>query len=240
MGNGYRRVLFKVSGEALRDQESWEIFSADLLNRIAESIKAVASRGVQVAVIVGAGNIWRGNRADLIGMDMADSDDIGMLGTIINSLALQSVLIKNGVKAKAFSSVPCPKFIDYYTKRDAIEALESGTVCIVGGGTSNPFFTTDSAAALRARELDCEAIFMAKTGVEGVFTADPHRDPKAKLIRKTTYAEIFEKNIKVMDATALGILMDTDIVTRVFMMVPQNFVDVAEGSDIGTTIKSRW
>ena len=240
MGTGYRRVLFKVSGEALRARESWEIFSAELLNQIAESVKAVTSRGVEVVVIVGAGNIWRGNRAGLIGMDMADSDDIGMLGTIINSLALQSVLIKNGVKAKAFSSVPCPKFIDYFTKRDALKALDEGTVVIVSGGTSNPFFTTDSAAALRARELDCEAILMAKRGVEGVFTADPHLDPEATLIRKATYEDIFKDGIKVMDATAAGLLMDTDIVTRVFEMVPQNFVAVAEGSDIGTTIKSRW
>lgn len=240
MSEKFKRVLLKVSGEALRSESGKAIFEPELLDELAEAVKTLVNEGIQACIVVGAGNIWRGNRAHLLGMDGADADDMGMLGTIINALAIQAVLKKHGLKAKAFSSVPCPKFIDYYTKRDALEALQEGCVCVFGGGTSNPFFTTDSAAALRALEVGCDAILMAKAGVEGVFTADPRKDPTAKLIRQTTYKEILDRGIKVMDATAAGLLLDSDIVTRVFEMVPSNFVAVAEGSDIGTTVKKSW
>lgn len=236
MGNKYKRVLFKVSGEAISGGEAREILNPELLDDLAESVKAVVNEGVQVSIVVGAGNIWRGNRAGRLGMDHADADDMGMLGTIINSLAIKSVLVKHGLKARAFSSVPCPKFIDYYTKREAIDSLDAGYVCVFGGGTGNPYFTTDSAAALRAIETGCDAIFMAKNGVEGVYSADPKRNPDAYLIRETTYQDLLNKQIKVMDATALGLLLDSKVVTRVFEMKPENFVAVANGSDIGTLI----
>ncbi len=240
MAEIYKRVLLKVSGEALRGADEYEIFSPELLDELAEAVKALRSAGTQVGIVVGAGNIWRGNRAAFLGMDGADADDMGMLGTIINSLAIRAVLNKHGVKAHAFSSVPCPKFIDYYTKRDAIRSLEEGFVNIYGGGTSNPFFTTDSAAALRALETGCDAILMAKSGVDGVFTADPKKDPAATLIKKATYRDLLARNIRVMDATAEGLLMDSNITTRVFRMIPKNFVEVANGSDIGTSIKKGW
>ena len=240
MSSIFKRVLLKVSGEALKEEGEKEIFTPELLDQLAESVKALYDEGVQICIVVGAGNIWRGNRAKTLGMDGADADDMGMLGTIINTLALRAVLRKHGLKAHAFSSIPCPKFIDYYTKRDAIKALDNGEICIFGGGTGNPFFTTDSAAALRALEVGCDAILMAKSGVEGVYTADPRKDPKATLIEKATYQEILDCGIKVMDATAAGLLLDSDIVTRVFRMVPENFVKVADGSTIGTTVKKSW
>lgn len=232
----YKRVLFKVSGEAIAGNEAREIFDTELMDQLADAVKAVVNEGVQVSIVVGAGNIWRGNKAAELGMNHADADDMGMLGTLINSLALKAILNKHGLKAKAFSSVPCPKFIDYYTKRAAIEALEEGNVCVFGGGTGNPYFTTDSAAALRAIEIGCDAIFAAKNGVEGVYSADPKKDAKAYLIREATYQELLNKQIKVMDATAFGLLLDSDVITRVFEMIPENFVKVANGSDIGTII----
>lgn len=235
----YKRVILKISGEALKKDDDEAIFSNDLIIEIISRVKELLDLGIQVGIVVGAGNIWRGNRASELGMDGADADDMGMIATWINSLALRSVLQKHGIKAKAFSSVPVPKFLDYYTKRDALIALDEGYVNIYGGGTSNPFFTTDSAAALRALETRCDAILMAKNGVEGVYTADPRVDKNAKLIKTLTYQEILDKSLKVMDATAASLLLNSNIETRVFKMEPDNFIKVVKGEDIGTTLKSK-
>jgi len=232
----YKRVILKLSGEALRKEGDTEIFSRVTIDELAVRVQSLLDLGVQVGIVVGAGNIWRGNRADELGMDSADADDMGMIATWINALAIRSVLIKHGIKAKAYSSVEVPKFIDYYTKRDALESLKNGYVNIYGGGTSNPFFTTDSCAALRALETHCDAILMAKNGVEGVYTADPRKNPDAKLIKVMRYEDILNKQLKVMDATAASLLMNSDIETRVFRMEPDNFEKVINGEDIGTTI----
>lgn len=236
MNKAFKRILLKVSGEALKDKADEEILSGKMLDGLAETIVDLVKEGSQVSVVVGAGNIWRGNKAQELGMDHADADDMGMLGTIINALAIKAVLVKHGLKAKAFASVPCPKFIDYYTKRDAIASLEAGNVNVYGGGTSNPYFTTDSCAALRALETHCDAILMAKNGVDGVYTSDPRKDPNAKLIKACTYQEILSDGIKVMDATAAGLLLDSHIVTRIFQMKPENFLKVIHGENIGTTV----
>lgn len=235
----YKRILLKISGEALKDVKDNEIFSSSLIDELALRVKDLVSSGVQVGIVVGAGNIWRGNRAQELGMDSADADDMGMLGTMINALAIRAVLQKHGMKAKAYSSVPVPKFLDYYTKRDAMASLQEGYVNVYGGGTSNPYFTTDSAAALRALETGCDAILMAKNGVEGVYTADPKKEKNAKLIKAMTYQDILNKALKVMDATAAGLLLNSKIETRVFKMDPENFLKVVEGEEIGTTISSK-
>ncbi len=232
----YKRVLLKVSGEALEDKADGQVFSEQMLKGLADQIGGLVKLGVQVIVVVGAGNIMRGGQGAHLGMPQAEADDIGMLGTVINSLAIKGTLEKEGIKAKAFSSFEALKPIAYYTRREALEALGEGEVVIVGGGTGNPFFTTDSAAALRALELDAQAILMAKNGVDGVYTADPNKDRDAKLIKKTTYREILTLGLKVMDATAAGLLLNSKVVTRVFSMKPENFAKVIGGEDLGTVI----
>lgn len=232
----YRRVLLKISGEALEDRKNHAVLERGKLVKIAEQVKALSKIGVLTSLVVGAGNIWRGKLAQTLGMDAPSADDMGMLGTAINGLALRGVLLSKGVKARVFSSVPLPKFCDYYTKRDALSAWEKGEVCIFVGGTGNPFFTTDSCAALRALETESEVILMAKNGVDGVYTADPKKDPKAKLIRSLTYRDVLAKGLEVMDATAAGLLRDTPVQIRVFEMKPENFLKVVQGDSMGTLI----
>lgn len=235
----YKRVLFKVSGEALEDEVNHTIFSKEKMLGIAKQVKILHDNKVQVCMVVGAGNIWRGKLAGTLNMNPAAADDMGMLGTVINGLGLKGVLESQGLKAHVFSSVPLPKFCDYYTQRDALKALEAGEVCIFAGGTGNPFFTTDSCAALRALETSCDVILMAKNGVDGVYTADPKKDKNAKLIKSLTYHDILSKQLKVMDATAAGLLEESSIQIRVFEMKPENFLKVITGDPMGTLITSK-
>ena len=232
----YKRVLLKISGEALEDSENHSIFSKEKMVGIAEQVRILHSAGVQVCLVVGAGNIWRGKLAGLLGLNPAQADDMGMMGTVINGLGLKGVLENNGLKAHVFSSIQVYKFCDYFTQRDALRALDNGEVCIFVGGTGNPFFTTDSCAALRALETSCDVILMAKNGVDGVYTADPKTDKSAKLIKTITYHEILDKKLKVMDATAAGLLEDSNIQIRVFEMKPENFLKVITGDSMGTLI----
>lgn len=234
----YKRVLLKVSGEALEDEENHTIFSREKMFGIAQQVKILTDKKVQVCLVVGAGNIWRGKLASSLNIDPAAADDMGMLGTVINGLGLKGVLENEGLKAHVFSSVPLPKFCDYYTQRDALKALEQGEVCIFVGGTGNPFFTTDSCAALRALETSCDVILMAKNGVDGVYTADPKKDKNAKLLKSLTYHDILSKNLKVMDNTAAGLLEESHIQIRVFEMKPENFLKVITGDPMGTLITS--
>lgn len=212
----YKRVLLKLSGEALQDSEEKSIFSAEILNNIAEAIKKMTNQGIEVAVVVGAGNIWRGKMAQTIGIEPATADYMGMLGTIINALALQSSLEKHNVDCRVLSAINVNEVAEPYIRRRALRHLEKKRVVIFAGGTGNPFFTTDTAAALRAKETNCDAILMAKNGTDGVLSADPKLDKTATLIEEITYREMLTKNLKVMDSTAVSLLQESTIEIRVF------------------------
>lgn len=234
----YKRVLLKLSGEALQDSEEKSIFSAEILNNIAEAIKKMTNQGIEVAVVVGAGNIWRGKMAQTIGIEPATADYMGMLGTIINALALQSSLEKHNVDCRVLSAINVNEVAEPYIRRRALRHLEKKRVVIFAGGTGNPFFTTDTAAALRAKETNCDAIFMAKNGTDGVLSADPKLDKTATLIEEITYREMLTKNLKVMDSTAVSLLQESTIEIRVFNINDlSNLKKVLDGEKVGTTIK---
>ena len=233
----YKRILLKLSGEALADKVDHNILEANNLNDVSLAIKKMVSQGVQVCVVVGAGNIWRGRLAETIGIERSTADYMGILGTIINSLALQSSLENIGVDTRVMTSIEMNRIAEPYIKRKADNHLKKGRVIIFGGGTGNPFFTTDTTAALRANELNCDAILMAKNGVDGVYSADPHKDPNAVFFPKLTYKEMLKMDLSVMDNTALTLCLNTNIELRVFNMSNlENFSRVIEGDDIGTTI----
>lgn len=234
----YKRVLLKLSGEALQDSEEKSIFSAEILNNIAEAIKKMTNQGIEVAVVVGAGNIWRGKMAQTIGIEPATADYMGMLGTIINALALQSSLEKHEVDCRVLSAINVNEVAEPYIRRRALRHLEKKRVVIFAGGTGNPFFTTDTAAALRAKETNCDAILMAKNGTDGVLSADPKVDKTATLIEEITYREMLTKNLKVMDSTAVSLLQESTIEIRVFNINDlSNLKKVLDGEKVGTTIK---
>lgn len=234
----YKRVLLKLSGEALQDSEEKSIFSAEILNNIAEAIKKMTNQGIEVAVVVGAGNIWRGKMAQTIGIEPATADYMGMLGTIINALALQSSLEKHEVDCRVLSAINVNEVAEPYIRRRALRHLEKKRVVIFAGGTGNPFFTTDTAAALRAKETNCDAILMAKNGIDGVLSADPKLDKTATLIEEITYREMLTKNLKVMDSTAVSLLQESTIEIRVFNINDlSNLKKVLDGEKVGTTIK---
>lgn len=234
----YKRVLLKLSGEALQDSEEKSIFSAEILNNIAEAIKKMTNQGIEVAVVVGAGNIWRGKMAQTIGIEPATADYMGMLGTIINALALQSSLEKHEVDCRVLSAINVNEVAEPYIRRRALRHLEKKKVVIFAGGTGNPFFTTDTAAALRAKETNCDAILMAKNGTDGVLSADPKLDKTATLIEEITYREMLTKNLKVMDSTAVSLLQESTIEIRVFNINDlSNLKKVLDGEKVGTTIK---
>lgn len=234
----YKRVLLKLSGEALQDSEEKSIFSAEILNNIAEAIKKMTNQGIEVAVVVGAGNIWRGKMAQTIGIEPATADYMGMLGTIINALALQSSLEKHNVDCRVLSAINVNEVAEPYIRRRALRHLEKKRVVIFAGGTGNPFFTTDTAAALRAKETNCDAILMAKNGTDGVLSADPKLDKTATLIEEITYREMLTKNLKVMDSTAVSLLQESTIEIRVFNINNlSNLKKVLDGEKVGTTIK---
>lgn len=237
MANKYKRVLLKLSGEALADKKEHAILESKSLDEVSLAIKKMVDKNVQVCVVVGAGNIWRGRLAESIGIERSTADYMGMLGTIINSLALQSSLEKLGVETRVMTSIEMNRIAEPYIKRKADNHLKKGRVIIFGGGTGNPFFTTDTTAALRANELNCDAILMAKNGVDGVYDDDPRKNPNAKFLSRLTYKEMLSKDLEVMDNTALSLCMNTNIELRVFnMMNLENFSRVIEGDDIGTTI----
>ena len=234
----YSRVLVKLSGEALKGNAKEQIFDADYLAQIAKAIKKVYELGIEVCVVVGAGNIWRVKLASMIGIDNATADYMGMLGTIINGLAIRSALEQEGVDSRIMSAINTPQVAEPYIQKRALRHLEKGRVVIFAGGTGNPFFTTDTCAALRAKEMSCQAILMAKNGVDGVFTADPRVNSDASLIKEITYKELLSLDLTVMDQTAVSLLKDSDIEIRVFNMADlNNFAAVIKGESIGTTIK---
>ena len=234
----YKRVLVKLSGEALAKKGKDEIFDATNLNQVAQALKSIVSKGVQVAVVVGGGNIWRGKLAESIGVERSTADYMGMLGTIINALALQSALNQVGVDSRVMSAIEVRQVCEPYIKLRAIRHLEKGRIVIFGGGTGSPYFTTDTTAALRANDINCDAILMAKNGVDGVYTSDPRTNKDAKFISNISYKEMLDMNLQVMDRTAASLCMDTNIELRVFNMNDtSNFIKVIEGENIGTTIR---
>lgn len=235
----YKRILIKVSGEALLDDVNHTILSPDALLHIAKQIKVLISEGVQVALVIGAGNIFRGKFADKIGIERSSADYMGMLGTIINAVAFESILSSLNVSSCVMSSIEVNEVSEPYIQKRALHHLEKGRVLILAGGTGNPFFTTDTTAALRAIELNMDAILMAKNGVDGVYDSDPTKNNNAKFISLLTYQELMEKNLKVMDQTAASLLLNNkDVVVHVFNNDAKDaIIRIVNGEKLGTIIK---
>ena len=232
----YNRILLKLSGESLQGTQKYGL-STDVLHSYAEQIKAVVGTGVQVGIVIGGGNIFRGLQGARKGFDRVKGDQMGMLATIINSLALQSALEDNGVKAKVLTSFRMEPIGEYYSKAKALEYLEAGYVVIIGGGTSNPYFSTDSASALRGIELEAD-VMLKGTRVDGVYTADPEKDPAAEKFDEITFDEVYRRNLKVMDMTAFTLCRENGLRVIVFDMdTPGNLEKVLTGEKIGTLVK---
>ena len=232
----YNRILLKLSGESLQGTQKYGL-STDVLHSYAEQIKAVVGTGVQVGIVIGGGNIFRGLQGARKGFDRVKGDQMGMLATIINSLALQSALEDNGVKAKVLTSIRMEPNGEYYSKAKALEYLEAGYVVIIGGGTSNPYFSTDSASALRGIELEAD-VMLKGTRVDGVYTADPEKDPAAEKFDEITFDEVYRRNLKVMDMTAFTLCRENGLRVIVFDMdTPGNLEKVLTGEKIGTLVK---
>ena len=229
----YKRILLKLSGEAL-SANTEGILNFDFISEIAAVLKKCLADGVEVAVIVGAGNIWRGRQGGK--MDRVRADSMGMLATTINSLALQDTFIQEGIDAAVMSAVEMTAYADKYTARDAVKALKSGKVVILAGGLGLPYFSTDTAAVLRAAEIDADAVLMAKN-IDGVYNADPRIDPTATRYDEITYAEVLEKELKALDLIATTFCMDNNIKAYAFELKdPMNIYRVIMGEKIGTEL----
>jgi uridylate kinase len=233
-----KRIVIKLSGEALANTQEKTILEATHLSTVAKAIKTIQGEGLEVAVVIGAGNIWRGKLAKSIGIESSTADYMGMLGTIINSLALQSALENEGVQCRVLSSIHVEQVAENYIRRRAIRHLEKGRVVIFAGGTGSPYFSTDTTASLRAMEIHADTIFMAKNGVAGVYDSDPKVNANAKLIKHITFDEMLNKKLAVMDLTAVSLIKDSAIVIRVFdMKDTKNLLQVIKDHSIGTTIQ---
>ena len=231
----YNRILLKLSGESLQGEQKYGLSPA-VLQSYAEQIKAAAATGVQIGIVIGGGNIFRGLQGAKKGFDRVKGDQMGMLATIINSLALHSALEDNGVKAKVLTSIRMEPIGEYYSKAKAIEYLEAGYVVIIGGGTSNPYFSTDTASALRGIEIEAEVMFKG-TRVDGVYTAAPEKDPTATKFDKITFDEVYNRDLKVMDMTAFTLCKENGLDIIVFDMDTEgNLAKVLNGENIGTLV----
>lgn len=234
----YKRILIKLSGEALSDNRQKLILDAKHLDIVATAIKSMYEQGVQIAIVVGAGNIWRGKLAEQIGIERSTADYMGMLGTIINALALQSAIEKTGLECRVMSAIEVKAVSEPYIKKRAISHMEKGRIVIFGGGTGNPFFTTDTTATLRAIEIEADAILMAKNGVDGVYDDDPRTNKDAHFISEITFGELLSKNLQVMDQTAVSMIQYEEIIVHVFNMNDtNNFLRILNGEKIGTIVK---
>ncbi|WP_010530655.1 UMP kinase [Lentibacillus jeotgali] len=233
----YRRIVLKLSGEALSGDQSYGI-EPQVIQSVASQIKEVAELGVEVAVVVGGGNIWRGKVGSEMGMDRATADYMGMLATIMNSLALQDSLENNGIPTRVQTSIEMRQVAEPYIRRKAIRHLEKKRVVIFAAGTGNPYFSTDTTAALRAAEIEAEVILMAKNNVDGVYSDDPKVNKAAEKYTKISYMEMLSEGLAVMDSTASSLCMDNDIQLIVFSITEEgNIKRVVQGEPIGTTIK---
>ena len=231
----YKRVLLKLSGEALSGHGN--TFDSDVLHSLALEIKEASELGVEIAIVVGGGNFIRGKMVQDNGIDRVQGDYMGMLATIINALAIQSSLEQVGVVTRVQTSIDMPKIAEPYIQRRAVRHLEKGRVVIFGGGTGSPFFSTDTCSALRASEIKADVILMAKNGVDGVYSADPKKDPDAVRFEHLTYLDLLNKGLEVMDSTATSMCMDNKMEIMVFNMnEPGNIVRACKGEKIGTII----
>jgi len=234
----FTRILLKLSGEALMGDLEYGA-DPERIRAIAAAIAGVRARGVEVAIVVGAGNIYRGMAGAAAGMDRATGDYMGMLATVLNALALQDALEKQEVHTRVQSAITISEVAEPYIRRRAIRHLEKGRVVIFAAGTGNPFFTTDTAAALRASEIHAEAILMAKNGVEGVYSADPRVDAAAEFLPEVSYMDAIQRRLGVMDATALTLCMENDLPLYVFNLDDEGNIDkIVSGQRVGTLVST--
>jgi uridylate kinase len=233
----YKRILLKLSGEALMGSKSFGIDN-DRLDQYAKEIKSITDEGVQVAVVIGGGNIFRGVQAEKGGMERTQGDYMGMLATVINGMALQSALEQNGVQTRLQSAIEMKEIAEPFIRRRAMRHLEKGRVVIFGAGTGNPFFTTDSAASLRAIEINADVILKG-TRVDGIYTSDPEKDANATKFEKISFNEVYEKGLNVMDLTAFTLCKENNLPIIVFdMNQPGNLKKVMHGENIGTLVEA--
>ena len=233
----YKRVLLKLSGESLMGAQKYGL-STEVLNQYAEQIRTVAATGVQVGIVIGGGNIFRGLSGVSRGFDRVKGDQMGMLATVINSLALQGALESAGARARVLTSIRMEPVGELYTKAKALELMEAGWIVIIAGGTGNPYFTTDTASALRGVEIEAE-VLLKGTRVDGVYTADPEKDPTATKFAEITFDEVYRRRLKVMDLTAFSMCKENDLPIVVFDMdTPGNLQKVIAGEPIGTVVKN--
>lgn len=234
----YKRVLLKLSGESFAGGNKFGIDIATL-SKVAKQIKNVMEMGVAVAIVVGGGNIWRGDEAEANGIDRVTADYAGMLATVINALALQDTLEKEGVNTRTQSAIGINQVAEPYIRRRAIRHLEKGRVVIFAGGTGNPYMTTDTAAALRAIEINAEVLLMTKNNVDGIYSADPVKKPDAKKFERLTHLEALNLRLEVMDATALSLCLENKLPIIVFdLQAPRSIEKVVKGEPIGTLVSS--
>jgi uridylate kinase len=234
----YKRILLKLSGEALMGSQGHGIDLA-VIDKIASEIKEVAGNGIEIAIVIGGGNIFRGLSAAAKGMERASADYMGMLATVLNALALQNTLENKGVATRVQSAIEMRELAETYIRRRAVRHLEKKRVVIFAAGTGNPYFTTDTAAALRAMEIGAEVIMKA-TKVDGVYSADPVKDPTAVKYDRLSYLDVLQKNLKVMDATAISLCMDNNLPIIVFNLnVPGNIKKIVAGESLGTMVTGR-
>ncbi len=232
----YKRILLKLSGEALQGKREYGI-DPDFLQYLALEIKGIKELGTEVGIVIGAGNIFRGISLSSRGTDRVSGDHMGMLATVINSLALQNALEKIGVFTRVMSAIQMDKVAEPYIRRRAVRHLEKGRVVIFAGGTGNPFFTTDTAAALRASEIEAE-IILKGTKVDGVYTSDPLKNPEAKKFKQISYLEVLNRDLKVMDATAISLCKENNIHIIVFNLLKKsNLKKIISGEKIGTVVE---
>jgi uridylate kinase len=231
----YNRILLKLSGESLMGEQQYGIDPARLQD-YAEDIKVVIQAGIEVAVVIGGGNIFRGMSGTGKGFDRVTGDQMGMLATVINSLALQSALQTNRIKSRVFTSIRMEPVGEYYTRDKAVDALKNGEVAIIAGGTGNPFFTTDTASALRGVEIGADVLFKG-TRVDGIYSADPEKDPLAVRFDTITFDEVYQRGLKIMDLTALTLCRENNLKIVVFNMDQKgNLIKVIQNEKIGTLV----
>lgn len=233
----YKRVLLKLSGEALMGDQSFGL-KPEIVDKIAKDIKSVVDLGTELCIVIGAGNIFRGVSGAAQGMDRATADYMGMLGTVINCLALQNALEQIDVQTRVLSAIPMSTVCEPYIRRRAVRHMEKGRVVIFAAGTGNPYFTTDTASALRASEMHCDALLKA-TKVDGVYSADPLKDPTAKRFDKISYMDVLSKDLKVMDASAISLAREKDIPIIVFSLEPNDSIrKTICGEGVFTTVSN--
>jgi uridylate kinase len=235
----YKRIILKLSGELLRGEKSGDPIDADALERTCKQVKEIHELGVQVCVVIGGGNIFRGLSGEKRGVDRTTGDYMGMLATVLNALALQDALEKLDVPTRVQSAITISEVAEPYIRRRAMRHLEKGRIVIFAAGTGNPFFTTDTAAALRAAELHAEVVLMAKNGVEGVYSADPAKDPSAEFIPEITHKEALTRGLQVMDSTAFALCMDNNLPIIVFNMADASNINrIVSGERVGTLVRT--